>query len=437
MRFLFTFIFALLAAMPSAQASFETGPANSVMRVPSTGGRPKYGQVDISNAAAVVNSLAIANGGTGQATATAGFNALAPATAKGGMLVGIGTNSYGNAAAGTDGTVWTADSAAGNGAAFEPVAVVIPQGYTNVGLVTSVGSSAMTIAFKQSDGATNCSSGSPCSAIFRNTTAATGGYSKVSITSSLSITIPSGATLGQVSGAASYVWVYLVNNSGTADICVSGVLPFDDMSLQSSTTISAGSTSGTTMYCNTGIATKPVRLLGRVLVTEATAGTWASNATEVAMWPTPRLNQTEPSTSVWQWQAGAPFGSPATSSVSWRNGKLLCSSIYFIVGTETASAAIVTVPSGLNMDVSNMQSTGKQGITTWFSDASAAAYGASSREGPVHVTASDSTNLYFSNSGLTNTIAQKAGNALNTNAGDGFHVTQFCVPILQWSAYGP
>ncbi|MGH9433462.1 MAG: hypothetical protein ACRD3T_18170 [Terriglobia bacterium] len=51
--------------------------------------------------------LAITQGGTGQATASAAFNAIAPATAAGGLIVANGANSYGNLALGTSGQCLT------------------------------------------------------------------------------------------------------------------------------------------------------------------------------------------------------------------------------------------------------------------------------------------------------------------------------------------
>ncbi|MGH9344679.1 MAG: hypothetical protein ACRD19_13080, partial [Terriglobia bacterium] len=47
--------------------------------------------------------VGIANGGTGQASAPSAFNALAPPTAAGGLIYGIGLNSYGNLALGASG----------------------------------------------------------------------------------------------------------------------------------------------------------------------------------------------------------------------------------------------------------------------------------------------------------------------------------------------
>lgn len=66
-------------------------------------------------AANVTGTVAIANGGTGQTTAAAAFNALAPSTAKGGLIAGSGSNTYANLGVGTDNQVLVADSTQTNG----------------------------------------------------------------------------------------------------------------------------------------------------------------------------------------------------------------------------------------------------------------------------------------------------------------------------------
>jgi len=53
---------AVLMALPAYPV--ETGPANTVLRVPSGGGRPKFGAVDLSQSVATANELLIARGGT-------------------------------------------------------------------------------------------------------------------------------------------------------------------------------------------------------------------------------------------------------------------------------------------------------------------------------------------------------------------------------------
>lgn len=66
------------------------------------------------NAANVTGTVAIANGGTGQTSQTAAFNALSPLTTKGDIVVHTGSNNV-RQAIGTDGQVLIADSAQTNG----------------------------------------------------------------------------------------------------------------------------------------------------------------------------------------------------------------------------------------------------------------------------------------------------------------------------------
>ncbi len=63
--------------------------------------------------------LPILNGGTGQTTASAAFNVLAPSTAKGGLITGSGSNTYSNLPSGTNGYILVSNSAATNGVDWE------------------------------------------------------------------------------------------------------------------------------------------------------------------------------------------------------------------------------------------------------------------------------------------------------------------------------
>jgi hypothetical protein len=61
------------------------------------------------NSANVTGTVAIANGGTGQTTASAGFNALSPITSTGDLIIGNGVNSATRLAIGTNGYVLTSN----------------------------------------------------------------------------------------------------------------------------------------------------------------------------------------------------------------------------------------------------------------------------------------------------------------------------------------
>jgi len=75
---------------------------------------PTLNQNTTGTAANVTGTVAIANGGTGQTTQTAAFDALAPTTTKGDLIVDNGTNNI-RLGVGADTYVLTADSTAAAG----------------------------------------------------------------------------------------------------------------------------------------------------------------------------------------------------------------------------------------------------------------------------------------------------------------------------------
>jgi hypothetical protein len=157
-----------------------------------------------------------------------------------------------------------------------------PRNIRNCTIATSVGSSALTITLKDAAGSTPTAL-SPCRISFRNATAATGTYSSVDITAATSVVISSGSTLGCVSAVACSVYVYAINNAGTV-VLAAGEPLLDAGSVQSSTAEggAGAADSNQLIYSTAAQSSKAVRLLARLTVTEATAGTWASNVTEIS-----------------------------------------------------------------------------------------------------------------------------------------------------------
>lgn len=91
---------------------------------------PTLNQNTTGTASNVTGTVAIANGGTGQTTASAAFNALSPVTSTGDLIIGNGTNSATRLAIGTNGYVltsngstatWQASSGGGGGATLDDV----------------------------------------------------------------------------------------------------------------------------------------------------------------------------------------------------------------------------------------------------------------------------------------------------------------------------
>src|SRR5258706_5608075 len=85
-------------------------------------------------------------------------------------------------------------------------------GMLNGTLVASVAGNALTISVKTLAG-NNPSSSDPVFFLFRDASA---GYAVIEQTAALSISVPSGATLGTVNGQANRIWVGVFNNSGKA-----------------------------------------------------------------------------------------------------------------------------------------------------------------------------------------------------------------------------
>jgi hypothetical protein len=125
----------------------------------------------------------------------------------------------------------------------------------------------------------------PTALSFRNPTLTIGSPVTAAIPASLSLTIPTGATLGTTAATiARLVWL-VAYNGGMPVLCVtnlSGGLNLDETTLISPTTISAGATSANVIYSAIPVAANsPFRVVGFSDVTEAAAGTWASGPTTV------------------------------------------------------------------------------------------------------------------------------------------------------------
>lgn len=117
---------------------------------------------------------------------------------------------------------------------------------------------------------------------FRSATGASGAVnSAVQIAAALNVTVPSGATLGTVSGQAAKIALIVAYNGGAPVLCVAntagGVLNLDETGVISPTTISAGANSAGVIYSASAVAANsPYRVVGFVNVTEASAGIWAT-----------------------------------------------------------------------------------------------------------------------------------------------------------------
>ena len=177
----------------------------------------------------------------------------------------------------------------------------------NISVACSVASSALTIAIKDSTGS-NCSATSSGKATFRNATSATGTYAQVLITGALSTVISSGSTAGHRDGVSGYIYVYLINNAGTAEVAWSS-RRYDEGSIV--TTVAEGGAgaadSANTIYSTTARTGVALRLIARLTSSQTTAGTWAAVPTEIAPVPLLRIQM-----SYVRLYTGNGFGSSST-----------------------------------------------------------------------------------------------------------------------------
>jgi hypothetical protein len=160
----------------------------------------------------------------------------------------------------------------------------------NLTLNCSTASNALTCAVKDRNG-NDPSSASPVILAFRDPTITGGDPIPRAITGALSVTVPSGATVGTVSNQANRFWVADFDNAGTPVLCVynslnaagPSIVAWDETSLASGTAIAGGSNSSQTWYCSGAVTAKSFRILGYVESTQATAGTWSSAPSKIQL----------------------------------------------------------------------------------------------------------------------------------------------------------
>lgn len=308
-------------------------------------------------------------------------------------------------------------------------AALAVKGLFNISLSATVGSNALTLAIKDATAAT-ASATSPVKISFRNSPATDGALSIRSLAAALSITVPTSATLGHVSGKDQYVWFYALDSAGTIKIAVSGVKVFDDNSIQSTTAISVASTSGSVLYSDAVYSNVAIRLIGRLLVNQATAGTWASAPTEIALGvtPVPTMSEETSFAPVSSWTANT------TATGWWRRIGGYCRGQVTLAFSGAPTAAILTVNLPQTVDTARLTS----GSTVnhplgGFSNANDSGNGKhiqfllnTSTQGKVVY--QDSTTS--AQSILTDTVPISWGNGDSITVG-------FDFPVVGWSTYGP
>ena len=142
-----------------------------------------------------------------------------------------------------------------------------------------------TLAVAVASNALTATLNAPCILQFRNPTLNSGTPVSSNIASNLSLTVPSGATLGTTAGVLARLVFLVAYNGGSPVLCVanlSGGLNLDETTLISPTTISSSATSANVIYSASAVAANsPFRVIGFCDISETTAGTWATGPTTV------------------------------------------------------------------------------------------------------------------------------------------------------------
>ncbi len=92
---------------------------------------------------------------------------------------------------------------------------------SNLGVKTpTLAAGAMTLKLAQKDGSSDPTAQSPVLVGMRSVTAASGAFNQRSVAAALTLTVPSGATLGTVSGQPATLYLYAQDNAGTLELAI-------------------------------------------------------------------------------------------------------------------------------------------------------------------------------------------------------------------------
>ena len=159
-----------------------------------------------------------------------------------------------------------------SGITSQSIATIIPIADSLQPITASVGASALTVTLN------------PTILNFRSTPLTSGTINTRTVSTAVSVVVPSTATLGTVSAQQSRLVVIALDNAGTVELAVvniAGGTNLDETTLISTTAISAAATAANVVYSTTARTSLPFRVVGYIESTQATAGTWATAPTTI------------------------------------------------------------------------------------------------------------------------------------------------------------
>lgn len=205
-----------------------------------------------------------------------------------GQLAGIAGSVNTNASVAldyTNGNIWVCTTSGTAGSAvWSPPSISVKRGFDtaiNLQLNVTVASNLLTVAVKAADTGSDPTAIDPVTVEFGDVTLPNGDPVTVNITSALSISTVSGATLGSTNGVPFRFWIVLFNNGGTPVLGLvncsgpSGILAPNESSLVSSLAMVSGGAVGS-IYTASPLTSKAFRFLGFLTYETAlvTAGTY-------------------------------------------------------------------------------------------------------------------------------------------------------------------
>ena len=121
----------------------------------------------------------------------------------------------------------------------------------------------------------------PCTLNFRSSTLTSGAFLTRSVPTAITLTVSSGSTLGTTSAVESKLAIVAIDNAGTVELAIVNSTvygTFNEAALISTTAEGGvgGADSGSVFYSTTARTSVAFRVIGYVVSTQATAGSWAS-----------------------------------------------------------------------------------------------------------------------------------------------------------------
>lgn len=176
-----------------------------------------------------------------------------------------------------------------------------PTSVRNAGVAVTLGGGAMTIDLKDAAG-NDPTAASPVELQYQSATITTGTTANRSVAAALSITIPSTATVGTLSGVPSRIYFGLLDNAGTLELCywnpivltahpcgvatyssVGGILRINHSYVYTTVANTTASDLAKVIYSTSVRANVRVTPIGYIDSVQATAGSWATAITRIVL----------------------------------------------------------------------------------------------------------------------------------------------------------